>query len=91
MAAAVQEAVGAVPAGRNPWSHTPPGQPVGAALENGDLMLARLDALPQRAREVLVLRAMVGLSSAQVGRALGLTPEAVSLEQQRALTLLRRS
>jgi DNA-directed RNA polymerase specialized sigma24 family protein len=38
-----------------------------------------------------VLRAMVGLSSAQVGRALGLTPEAVSLEQQRALTLLRRS
>ena len=68
MAAAVQEAIGDAPPGRNPWSHTPPDRPVAAAPGDPDLVLPRLERLPQRSREVLVLRAMVGLSSAQVAR-----------------------
>ncbi len=91
MAAAVQEAIGDAPPGRNPWSHTPPDRPVAAPPADPDLVLPRLDRLPQRSREVLVLRAMVGLSSAQVGRALGLTPRRCPLEQARALTLLRQA
>jgi RNA polymerase sigma-70 factor, ECF subfamily len=50
---------------------------------------SRLDRLPARTREVVVLRALVGLTSEQVGRALGLAPDAVTAEQRRALTLLR--
>jgi len=52
---------------------------------------SRLDRLPARTREVVVLRALVGLSSEQVGRALGLEPQAVTAEEQGALTLLRQS
>jgi RNA polymerase sigma-70 factor (ECF subfamily) len=48
-----------------------------------------LGRLPPRSREVLVLRAFVGLSSEQVGRALGLPPDVVRQEQRRALTHLR--
>jgi DNA-directed RNA polymerase specialized sigma24 family protein len=44
--------------------------------------------LPVRPREVLVLRAFVGLSSEQVGRALGLSPDVVQQEQSRALACL---
>jgi RNA polymerase sigma-70 factor (ECF subfamily) len=49
----------------------------------------QLGRLPPRSREVLVLRAFVGLSSEQVGRALGLPPDVVREEQQRALSHLR--
>lgn len=49
----------------------------------------QLGRLPPRSREVLVLRAFVGLSSEQVGRALGLTPDVVQQEQRRAMTCLR--
>ncbi len=49
----------------------------------------RLDRLPARSREVLVLRAFVGLTSEQVARALGLSPDAVRQEQRRARTCLR--
>lgn len=62
-------------------------QAVGDAV--GPRARSRLDRLPARTREVLVLRAMVGLSGEQVGRALGLAPDAVTAEQRRALTLLR--
>jgi RNA polymerase sigma factor (sigma-70 family) len=49
----------------------------------------QLGRLPPRSREVLVLRAFVGLSSDQVGRALGLSPDVVQQEQRRALSCLR--
>jgi RNA polymerase sigma-70 factor (ECF subfamily) len=50
----------------------------------------QLARLPARSREVLVLRAFVGLTGEQVGLALGLSADAVREEQQLALTLLRR-
>jgi DNA-directed RNA polymerase specialized sigma24 family protein len=49
----------------------------------------QLRRLPPRAREVLVLRAFVGMTSEQAARALGLTPEAVRQEQRLALSRLR--
>ena len=49
----------------------------------------QLGRLPPRFREVLVLRAFVGMSSEQAGRALGLTPDVVRQEQRRALSRLR--
>jgi RNA polymerase sigma-70 factor (ECF subfamily) len=50
----------------------------------------QLAGLPARSREVLVLRAFVGLTSEQVGLALGLSPDVVRHEQQLAMTHLRR-
>jgi RNA polymerase sigma-70 factor (ECF subfamily) len=49
----------------------------------------QLGRLPPRSREVLVLRAFVGMTSEQAGRALGLSPEVVRREQCRALSWLR--
>ena len=49
----------------------------------------QLCRLPPRSRDVLVLRAFVGMTSEQAGRALGLTPDAVLQEQRRALSCLR--
>jgi DNA-directed RNA polymerase specialized sigma24 family protein len=50
----------------------------------------QLARLPPRSREVLVLRAFVGLTGEQVGLALGLSADVVRHEQHLALTLLRR-
>ena len=50
---------------------------------------AQLGRLPPRFREVLVLRAFVGMTSEQAGRALGLTPDVVRQDQRRALSRLR--
>jgi RNA polymerase sigma-70 factor, ECF subfamily len=61
------------------------GVPGGVPLE----VLKELNRLPRGPREVLVLRAFVGLSSEQVGRAMGLTMEQVRHEQHRALVHLR--
>ncbi len=66
------------PRGRGPGPVTP---------EHVQEQLARL---PPRSREVLVLRAFVGLTGEQVGLALGLSPDVVRHEQHLALTLLRR-
>jgi RNA polymerase sigma-70 factor, ECF subfamily len=52
-------------------------------------VLAELNRLPRRPREVLVLRAFVGLSSEQVARAMGLSIDKVRAEQHRALAQLR--
>lgn len=88
MAAAVQQAIGAL-RGRHVWSHTPPSGVVPAEAGDAGTIQGELDQLPQRTREVLVLRAMVGLTSEQVGRALGLDPDVVTAEERRGLTLLR--
>jgi RNA polymerase sigma-70 factor (ECF subfamily) len=52
-------------------------------------LLVELNRLPREPREVLVLRVFVGLSSEQVGRAMGLSLEKVRAEQHRALAHLR--
>lgn len=52
-------------------------------------MADELERLPYRAREVLVLRALVGLTAEQVAAALGLTVDAVAQEQRHALALVR--
>ncbi|WET78951.1 sigma factor-like helix-turn-helix DNA-binding protein [Amycolatopsis sp. QT-25] len=48
-----------------------------------------LSGLPDRQREILVLRSLVGLSADDTALALGCTVQAVRLGQHRALTALR--
>jgi RNA polymerase sigma-70 factor (ECF subfamily) len=45
--------------------------------------------LPDRQREILILRVVVGLSAEQTAEALGLTPSEVRYAQHRALSSLR--
>ena len=54
--------------------------------------MARLLAtLPQKQREILVLRVVVGLSAEETADAVGSTPGAVRVAQHRALTRLRKA
>ncbi len=50
-----------------------------------------LDQLPDKQREILVLRVVVGLSAEETADAVGSTPGAVRVAQHRALARLRRS
>jgi RNA polymerase sigma-70 factor (ECF subfamily) len=62
--------------------------------EPGELtsrMAALLRVLPARQREILVLRAAVGLSAEDTATAVGTTPGAVRVIQHRALARLRRA
>lgn len=61
------------------------------ALERSDADAARalLARLPERLRELLVLRIAVGLSAVETGRALGMSAGAVRVAQHRALSRLR--
>jgi RNA polymerase sigma-70 factor, ECF subfamily len=68
---------------------TPDPRGVDVPTEVAPDVLKELDRLPRRPREVLVLRAFVGLSSEQVARAMGLRVEKVRAEQHRALAHLR--
>jgi RNA polymerase sigma-70 factor (ECF subfamily) len=52
---------------------------------------ALLDELPEKQREILVLRIVVGLSAEETGEIVGATPGAVRVAQHRALTRLRQS
>jgi RNA polymerase sigma-70 factor, ECF subfamily len=54
-------------------------------------LLRKVAALPERQREVLHLRVVVGLSADETASALGSTPGAVRVAQHRALTALRRT
>jgi RNA polymerase sigma-70 factor (ECF subfamily) len=58
-------------------------------LELSDELRRLLDLLPERQREVLVLRAAIGLSAEETAAATGSTPGAVRVAQHRALTRLR--
>src|SRR3954452_7411993 len=51
---------------------------------------ALLQQLPDRLREIMVLRVGAGLSAEETGAALGMTPGAVRVAQHRALTKMRR-
>jgi RNA polymerase sigma-70 factor, ECF subfamily len=50
-----------------------------------------LEQLPDKQREILVLRVVVGLSAEETAAAVGSTPGAVRVAQHRALARLRRS
>ncbi|MFE9750863.1 sigma-70 family RNA polymerase sigma factor [Saccharothrix saharensis] len=50
-----------------------------------------LDVLPDRQREILVLRVVLGLSAEETATAVGSTPGAVRVAQHRALTRLRKA
>jgi RNA polymerase sigma-70 factor (ECF subfamily) len=50
-----------------------------------------LEQLPEKQREILVLRVVVGLSAEETAEAVGSTPGAVRVAQHRALGRLRRA
>jgi RNA polymerase sigma-70 factor (ECF subfamily) len=50
-----------------------------------------LDQLPDKQREILVLRVVVGLTAEETAEAVGSTPGAVRVAQHRALARLRKS
>jgi RNA polymerase sigma-70 factor (ECF subfamily) len=52
---------------------------------------ALLDELPEKQREILVLRVVVGLSAEETAQIVGASPGAVRVAQHRALTRLRKS
>jgi RNA polymerase sigma-70 factor (ECF subfamily) len=54
-------------------------------------MARLLDTLPDKQREILVLRVVVGLSAEETADAVGSTPGAVRVAQHRALARLRKS
>ena len=54
-------------------------------------MARLLDQLPDKQREILVLRVVVGLSAEETAEAVGSTPGAVRVAQHRALARLRKS
>ncbi len=67
------------------------GGPEQAALDSdaGRQMRALLGILPEKQREVLVLRLVVGLSAEETADAVGSTPGAVRVAQHRALAKLK--
>ncbi len=67
----------------------PPAMAVTAVTESPALTGALLNRLPRTYSEVLILRAVVGLPSAECGAALGLTEQEVRIAQHRALVQLR--
>jgi RNA polymerase sigma-70 factor (ECF subfamily) len=57
--------------------------------ELSEQMTSLLQVLPDKQREILVLRVVVGLSAEETADAVGSTPGAVRVAQHRALTRLR--
>lgn len=53
-------------------------------------MVRLLDTLPDKQREILVLRVVVGLSARETADAVGSTVGAVRVAQHRALSRLRK-
>ncbi|MGW6446171.1 sigma-70 family RNA polymerase sigma factor [Lentzea sp. NPDC055074] len=58
--------------------------------ELSDQMATLLRVLPEKQREIVVLRVMVGLSAEETAEAVGSTPGAVRVAQHRALSRLRK-
>jgi RNA polymerase sigma-70 factor, ECF subfamily len=58
-----------------------------AELESASALLHRL---PERLREVMVLRVAAGLSAEETGAALGMSPGAVRVAQHRAMAKIRQ-
>jgi RNA polymerase sigma-70 factor (ECF subfamily) len=60
-------------------------------VELSEQMAKLLEILPEKHREIITLRVVVGLSAEETAEAVGSTPGAVRVAQHRALTRLRRS
>jgi RNA polymerase sigma-70 factor (ECF subfamily) len=60
------------------------------AEEFSDRMARLLTVLPDKQREIVVLRVVVGLSADDTAQAVGMTPGAVRVAQHRALSRLRQ-
>jgi RNA polymerase sigma-70 factor (ECF subfamily) len=60
-------------------------------VELSEEMGKLLEKLPEKQREILVLRVVVGLSAEETAEAVGSTPGAVRVAQHRALARLRKS
>ena len=52
-------------------------------------LMGFMNQLPERFREILMLRVAAGLTAEETGQVLGLTPGAVRVTQHRALSRLR--
>ncbi len=59
--------------------------------ELSERMAVLLRVLPEKQREILLLRVVVGLSAEETAEAVGSTPGAVRVAQHRALARLRKS
>src|SRR5687767_10365069 len=59
--------------------------------ELSDRMAVLLRVLPEKQREILLLRVVVGLSAEETAEAVGSTPGAVRVAQHRALARLRKT
>jgi RNA polymerase sigma-70 factor, ECF subfamily len=59
-------------------------------VELSNDMARLLEQLPEKQREILVLRVVVGLSAEETAEAVGSTPGAVRVAQHRALARLRK-
>ena len=59
-------------------------------VELAEQMDKLLDTLPDKQREILILRVVVGLSAEETAEAVGSTPGAVRVAQHRALGRLRK-
>lgn len=71
-----------------PDDHPGPEETVVAYIE-AERARALLARLPSHQRELLVLRVLAGLSAAETGNTLGMSPGAVRVAQHRALARLR--
>ncbi len=60
-------------------------------VELSEQMAKLMEILPEKHREIITLRVVVGLSAEETAEAVGSTPGAVRVAQHRALTRLRRS
>jgi RNA polymerase sigma-70 factor (ECF subfamily) len=60
-------------------------------VELSEQMSRLLDQLPDKQREIIVLRVVVGLSAEETADAVGSTPGAVRVAQHRALARLRKN
>ena len=81
---AVEVVPDAVDAGAGPEQHAMRGE-LSAQLR------ALLEELPEKQREILVLRIVVGLSAEETAEIVGASPGAVRVAQHRALSRLRKS
>jgi RNA polymerase sigma-70 factor (ECF subfamily) len=59
--------------------------------ELSERMASLLKVLPDKQREIVVLRVVVGLSAEETADAVGSTPGAVRVAQHRALSRLRKT
>lgn len=64
---------------------------VAIAVDGSNTMRGLLDALSDKARDIIILRTIVGMSAEETAAIVGSTPGAVRVAQHRALAQLRKS